>query len=130
CLLLRSLRDLSLPVSHAEDAQNAYHCFLHSCRGILRQFGPSIARLFLFFMALSNGMFISSTAFLPSSFSMYMTALTFGAWLQQHHKIVILTQAISTLIGWPFTALLGYAFASKTLNSCHFDCALSSLVFR
>ncbi|CAG2180357.1 unnamed protein product, partial [Oppiella nova] len=84
-------------------------------RGISHQFGPSIARLFLFFMVLSNGMFISSTAFLPSSFSMYMTALTFGAWLRQNHKIVILTQAISALIGWPFTALLGLPIAIEML---------------
>ncbi|XP_054159813.1 alpha-1,2-mannosyltransferase ALG9-like isoform X2 [Oppia nitens] len=90
-------------------------CETYLYRGILRQFGPSIARLFLLFMVLSNGMFISSTAFLPSSFSMYMTALTFGAWLQQHHKIVILTQAISSLIGWPFTALLGLPIAIEML---------------
>ena len=77
-------------------------------RGVTRQFGSSIARLYLFFTILSTGMFISSTAFLPSSFSMYMTILTFGAWLQQHYKIVILTSATSALIGWPFSALLRY----------------------
>jgi hypothetical protein len=45
---------------------------------------------------------------------MYMTALAFGAWLQQHHKVVILTTAISTLIGWPFAALLGFVFKLKS----------------
>lgn len=52
-------------------------------------------------------MFVSSTAFLPSSFSMYMTCLAFGAWLLQHYRIMILTVAISTLVGWPFAALIG-----------------------
>ncbi|RWS25369.1 alpha-1:2-mannosyltransferase ALG9-like protein [Leptotrombidium deliense] len=80
--------------------------YFYNFRGVLRQFGPNIARLVLCFLVLSSGMFISSTAFLPSSFSMYMTLLIYGAWLQQHYRVVILTVATSSLIGWPFSVIL------------------------
>lgn len=75
-------------------------------RGLLRHFGPNVARLALCFMLLSCGMFISSTAFLPSTFSMYMVYLVYGAWLQQHFRTVILATAASVLVGWPFSGLL------------------------
>ncbi|RWS15255.1 alpha-1:2-mannosyltransferase ALG9-like protein [Dinothrombium tinctorium] len=79
--------------------------------GVVRQFGPNIARLVLCFLVVSSGMFISSTAFLPSTFSMYMTFLIYGAWFQQHYRIVILSVASSVLIGWPFSAILSIPVA-------------------
>lgn len=45
---------------------NAY--FFH--RGVLKQFGPKIAKLTFFFLMFSAGMFHSSSAFLACSFSM------------------------------------------------------------
>jgi len=54
------------------------------CRGILKLYGSAVARLAFAFMCLSTGMFISAAAFLPSSFSMYMTMLSMGAWYSGH----------------------------------------------
>jgi alpha-1,2-mannosyltransferase len=44
-------------------------CSLYS-RSICREFGVQVGRLALAFLVFSAGMFISSTAFLPSTFSM------------------------------------------------------------
>jgi hypothetical protein len=39
-------------------------------------------------MVSSSGMFISSTAFLPSSFSMYCTMVAVAAWLEGLHQVL------------------------------------------
>lgn len=51
-------------------------------------------------------MFISSTALLPSSFSMYFTIAALSAWWHQQYKLAIFFTAISVLLGWPFVALI------------------------
>ena len=53
-------------------------------RGVLKHFGASVARLTLAFLLLSTGMYISASAFLPSSFSMYMTMVSMAAWYSGH----------------------------------------------
>lgn len=72
-----------------------------------REFGIHIGRLWLIFQLFSAGMFISSTALLPSSFSMYMGTAALAAWWHQNYKLAIFFTAISTLLGWPFAALIG-----------------------
>lgn len=52
-------------------------------------------------------MFISSAAFLPSSFAMYFSTAAIGAWYGRKYELAIFLTAISTLFGWPFAALLG-----------------------
>jgi alpha-1,2-mannosyltransferase len=52
-------------------------------------------------------MFISSTSFLPSSFSMYFIMISIGFWLKidttrEKWKFIILFCGISIIIGWPF----------------------------
>lgn len=39
-------------------------------RGVVQQFGPKVGRLTFVFLLFSAGMFQSSSAFLPSTFSM------------------------------------------------------------
>ncbi|KJH43721.1 plasmid Maintenance Protein [Dictyocaulus viviparus] len=61
---------------------------------------------------LSTGMFIASSAFLPSSFAMTMNMYAMAAFLNEkcasHHRFyAIICTAISALIGWPFAAILG-----------------------
>ena len=87
-----------------------------------------MGRLCLALLVSSAGMFISSTAFLPSSTSMYLTLLAMGAWFLHHYKLAIFFTAFSTFIskihledvsdltdwnvsGWPFAALLGLPIA-------------------
>lgn len=62
-----------------------------------------IAKIWLIFQLISPGMFISSTALLPSSFSMYFTMVFFSAWLRKSIKLSILSIAISSLLGYPST---------------------------
>lgn len=47
------------------------------CRTVARQYRPAVANAFLALLCLSAGMFVASTGFLPSSFTMY--ALTAAA---------------------------------------------------
>ena len=49
-------------------------------------------------MVTSAGMFISSTALLPSTTSMYFTLLSMGAWFQHHYKLAIFFTACSTFL--------------------------------
>ena len=67
-------------------------------RGVLCEFGTNVGRLSLFLLATSAGMFISSTAFLPSSTSMYLTLLSMGAWFLHRYKLAIFFTAFSTFI--------------------------------
>ncbi|KAK3748629.1 hypothetical protein QZH41_016680, partial [Actinostola sp. cb2023] len=79
--------------------------------GIIKQFGSNVARLAAVFMVFSTGMFISAAAFLPSSFSMYMVLLSYGGWFAGHYPVAIVCTAAGSLIGWPFSAVLGAPIA-------------------
>lgn len=56
---------------------------------ILKRFGPSVARMVLVFLIFSPGLFISTTAFLPSSFAMIMTTLGFALWFSGKENSLI-----------------------------------------
>ena len=56
-------------------------CSRSSCSSGGDDVGSNIARLMLWFMLLSSGMFISCSAFLPSSFSMYLIMVATAGWL-------------------------------------------------
>ncbi|XP_055545348.1 alpha-1,2-mannosyltransferase ALG9 isoform X2 [Wyeomyia smithii] len=60
-------------------------------------------------------MYISSTALLPSTFSMYMTMVFLFAWWNKKFKLAILSIVISSLIGWPFAALISISFLYEIL---------------
>lgn len=81
-------------------------CEFYFYRGVNKQFGSNIGRLTLIQLILAVGMYISSTAFLPSTFSMYMTLLMYGSWFQQHIKTCLFTMALNGLYGWPFASIL------------------------
>ncbi|XP_001599180.2 alpha-1,2-mannosyltransferase ALG9 [Nasonia vitripennis] len=84
-------------------------------KNISREFGIHIARMTLAFLILSSGMFISSAAFLPSSFSMYFSTIAIAAWYGRKYELAIFATAISALLGWPFAALLGVPIAVEML---------------
>lgn len=44
-------------------------------------------------------MFISSTAFLPSTFAMYTTAAACAAWWQQSYPLAVFFTALGSLLG-------------------------------
>ena len=63
----------------------------YTFRAVLAKFGPSVARLTLFFLITSCGMYISSTAFLPSSFAMYLGMMALGAWFEESYEVRVYT---------------------------------------
>lgn len=75
-------------------------------RGICREFGVHIGRSWLVLQLFSAGMFFSSAALLPSSFSMYFCMAALSAWWHQKYKLAIFFTAISVLLGWPFVGLI------------------------
>ncbi|XP_047486445.1 alpha-1,2-mannosyltransferase ALG9-like [Penaeus chinensis] len=86
-------------------------CELYFYRGICKEFGANVGRLTLSILVFAAGMFIASTAYLPSSFAMYMTFMSMGAWYHQSYELAIFTTAISTFLGWPFAAAIGIPIA-------------------
>jgi alpha-1,2-mannosyltransferase len=81
-------------------------CESYFIAGVASKFSPLATRLVLAIHVVSIGMFISSSAFLPSSFSMYMTLLILGGWMKHDLRISILATMASVLIGWPFSGVI------------------------
>lgn len=68
-------------------------------RAVCIEFGIHIGRLWLLFQLFAPGMFIASTALLPSSFSMYFCSAALAAWWQQRYRLAVFFIAISTFLG-------------------------------
>ena len=77
-------------------------------RAVCRQFGVNTGRLTLAALIFAAGMFTSSTAFLPSSFTMKTTMMAVGCWYIGSIPGAVFFTALGALVGWPFTAALGY----------------------
>uniref|UniRef100_A0A1A9WGU7 Mannosyltransferase n=1 Tax=Glossina brevipalpis TaxID=37001 RepID=A0A1A9WGU7_9MUSC len=88
-------------------------------KSICQEFGVHIGRLWLIFQLFSAGMFISSTALLPSSFAMYFGCAALAAWWQQMYALSVFFVAIATLLGWPFAVLMGLPIAIDMLWRKH-----------
>uniref|UniRef100_A0A1Q3G447 Mannosyltransferase n=1 Tax=Culex tarsalis TaxID=7177 RepID=A0A1Q3G447_CULTA len=84
-------------------------------RSIKKYYDTRIAIYWFIFQLFCPGMFISSTAFLPSSFSMFFTMLFYSSWLRKKVNLSILSIAISSLLGWPFAALISLPFLYSTM---------------
>lgn len=68
-------------------------------RAICKEFGVHIGRVCWTFQIFSAGAFISSTAFLPSSFAMYTCAAACASWWQQKYPLAIFFIALGALLG-------------------------------
>ncbi|XP_065644928.1 alpha-1,2-mannosyltransferase ALG9 isoform X2 [Hydra vulgaris] len=86
-------------------------CETYFFTSLAHHFGNHVARLYFIIAAFSAGMFISSTAYLPSSFAMYMVLVAYGGWFKRNFLFAIFGIALGTLVGWPFVALLGIPIA-------------------
>ncbi|PYH64243.1 dolichyl-P-Man:Man(6)GlcNAc(2)-PP-dolichol alpha-1,2-mannosyltransferase [Aspergillus vadensis CBS 113365] len=77
---------------------------------ICRTLSPRIGLLFLLVVAFTPGMFHASTAFLPSSFTMYMSMLGLTAFLDwrggQKTAQGIMWFGLGAIVGWPFAGAL------------------------
>lgn len=61
-----------------------------------------LGRTCLAFQLFSAGMFISSTALLPSSFAMYTATAALAAWWEQKFALAIFFTALGSLLGKDF----------------------------
>jgi alpha-1,2-mannosyltransferase len=83
--------------------------------GVSQEIGANVGRITLAIMIFSAGMFVASTALLPSTTSMYLCMLAHGAWFQQSYALAIFATALSTYLSWPFAAILGVPIAWDVL---------------
>ena len=74
---------------------------------VYRKFGAFIANCWLLISLFAPGMYISSTAYLPSSFAMYCVMLAYAAWLDGSNQAAVIWIAAGSIVGWPFVAILG-----------------------
>lgn len=84
---------------------------------IQRTLHPRVGIIFMIIMASSTGMFHSSTAYLPSSFAMYMTMLGMSAFMDWRGGLRtaqgIMWFGIGALLGWPFAGILVLPFVAE-----------------
>jgi len=75
---------------------------------ISTRFGGNIGKTFLFISAFSTGSFISSTAFLPSSFCMYCSYGILSCWLNSKMQSgAVFLVGMGAIMGWPFFGAMG-----------------------
>ncbi|XP_057301339.1 alpha-1,2-mannosyltransferase ALG9-like [Hydractinia symbiolongicarpus] len=86
-------------------------CETYFFKSLVYQFGNNVARLYFVLSAVSTGMFISSAAYLPSSFAMYCCLVAYGGWFNRNYPIAIFGIALGSLVGWPFFVILGVPIA-------------------
>ncbi|XP_054899742.1 alpha-1,2-mannosyltransferase ALG9 isoform X2 [Poeciliopsis prolifica] len=89
--------------------------FYRLTRAVCKKFGLHVGRLMLAFLVLSTGMFCSSAAFLPSSFCMYTTLIAMTGWFQDSIPLAVMGVAAGGIVGWPFSALIGFPIAFDLL---------------
>lgn len=81
----------------------------------IRHFGRRTARYLLWLLVFNAGLFHASTAFLPSSFVMYLVMLFTSAWMDGSHFLALFWGVVAVLCGWPYVGVLFVPFAIDTL---------------
>uniref|UniRef100_A0A0R3S1U5 Mannosyltransferase n=1 Tax=Elaeophora elaphi TaxID=1147741 RepID=A0A0R3S1U5_9BILA len=106
-------------------------------QALCARFGNGIARTYVVLTSLSSGMFIASCAFLPSSFSMSANLFAIAAYINEEWFIAIAFTALSALMSWPFTAILGLPIVLEMLivrprelafTFCNYACISGSAI--
>lgn len=84
-------------------------------RATQRKFGPDSSQLLQLFLIVTPGIFISASAFLPSTFAMICFSVVLGAWMNGEFVVALYMCALSALVGWPFSLLVGVPLALHIL---------------
>lgn len=71
---------------------------------VARRFGRGVQRRALLLLAASTAMFVSSAAFVPSSFAMACVAVVVALWYDERPRAVVAVTLLSTALGWPFAS--------------------------
>ncbi|KAI9348682.1 Alg9-like mannosyltransferase family-domain-containing protein [Obelidium mucronatum] len=82
--------------------------------------GDRVSNWLLVFLVFGSGMTAASTAYLPSSFSMYLATLAFSYTLQpipsnSNTWMFVYIIAASVIVGWPFSGAVAIPFLLETL---------------
>lgn len=77
----------------------------HLIDTIAMTIGLDVAKYTAILAATSTGIFISSTSFLPNTFSMFTLSFIWSYWLRGHDTKVIMLTALNFIIGWPYATL-------------------------
>ncbi|TMW64472.1 hypothetical protein Poli38472_011352 [Pythium oligandrum] len=86
-------------------------------RACIPHFGRRTARYLLWILLFNAGMFHASTAFLPSTFVMYLIMLFLTAWMERQHFLAIFWGVVAVLCGWPYVGVLFVPFMFDTLHA-------------
>jgi alpha-1,2-mannosyltransferase len=84
-------------------------------QSVCKRLGNSVGSFFIVISIFSVGMFNASCAFLPSSFGMSMISFATSFYLEEKWLLGILCTALASLLGWPFTAVLGFPIVLEML---------------
>ncbi|RHZ34541.1 hypothetical protein DYB37_006591 [Aphanomyces astaci] len=82
-------------------------------RGIVHAFGPVVGRYTLVLLAFNSGLFLASTAFLPSSFVMYLLMLFSYSWMVSDTTFsttALVAGVTAVLCGWPYVGVMCVPF--------------------
>lgn len=96
-------------------------------KSICSSFGKQIARVFFILSCASSGMFVSCSAFLPSSFAMVAMIAAVTGVLRDNHGMVVYAAVIGTAWGWAVASLSFVPFAIWVLWSCTWTKAFGHL---
>ncbi|KAJ2944041.1 hypothetical protein O0L34_g8373 [Tuta absoluta] len=84
-------------------------------KAVCHEFGVQVGRVWLFLTLPAAGSFASSAAMLPSAWSGALVSAALAAWWRKRYPLAVLFTAATTLLSWPFTALIGVPIAIDML---------------
>ncbi|XP_038209222.1 alpha-1,2-mannosyltransferase ALG9 [Zerene cesonia] len=84
-------------------------------KAVCHEFGVHVGRVWLCFTLPAAGNFASSAAMLPSAWSSALVSAALASWWRRRYAAAVVLTAVTTLLSWPFTALLGLPIAIDML---------------
>ncbi|XP_028039919.1 alpha-1,2-mannosyltransferase ALG9 [Bombyx mandarina] len=84
-------------------------------KAVCHEFGVHVGRLWLAMTLPAAGLFSSSTAMLPSAWSNAIVSGALACWWRKRYQSAVFLTAVTSLLSWPFTALLGIPIAIDML---------------
>jgi alpha-1,2-mannosyltransferase len=71
---------------------------------VARRFGDAVQRRTLVLLLASTATFVSSAAFVPSSFAMACVSIVVASWYNEWPRAAVAVALVSTALGWPFAS--------------------------
>ncbi|CAB3221142.1 unnamed protein product [Arctia plantaginis] len=84
-------------------------------KAVCHEFGVHVGRVWLMLTLPAAGMFMCSSAMLPSAWSSALISGALACWWRRRYPPAVLLTAASAILSWPFTALLGLPIAIDML---------------